>query len=442
MAAKQNFVFPVQLRNRILFTLGILAIYRLGVSVPTPGVDANAVMEFFNQASGSLFGLFNTFTGGALERFSVFALGIMPYISASIIFQLLQSAVPALEQLKKEGEAGRKKLNQYTRFATVAIAIVQGYAMSSWFMNSSAPGGQALVTTPYFGIVPFEIMTTITLTAGSCFIMWLGEQITEKGIGNGASLIIFAGIAAGIPGGSMQLWEMMGSGEGKLSPLLVLALIIGMIAVIAGIIYVEVAQRRIPIQHSQRGAKNSPMAQQASHLPLKINFANVIPPIFASSLLTFPATITQFIDAPWIQNIQQQLTPTGSIYNVLFTSLIVFFCFFYTEIVFNHNEVADNLKKYGSFIPGIRAGRTTADFLKYVLDRLTVSGAIYLSVVCIIPTLLIDKINLPFYFGGTSLLILVGVALDTTQQIQSHLLTAKYDGMMSNTKSKSRRVRY
>ncbi|MCH2533571.1 MAG: preprotein translocase subunit SecY [Bdellovibrionales bacterium] len=442
MAAKQNFVFPVQLRNRILFTLGVLAIYRLGVAVPTPGVDGNAVMEFFNQASGSLFGLFNTFTGGALERFSVFALGIMPYISASIIFQLLQSAVPALEQLKKEGEAGRKKLNQYTRFATVAIAIVQGYAMSSWFMNSSAPGGQPLVSTPYFGIVPFEIMTTITLTAGSCFIMWLGEQITEKGIGNGASLIIFAGIAAGIPSGAVSLWNMIGTGEGNLSPLLALVLVIGMIAVIAGIIYMEVAQRRIPIQHSQRGAKNSAMAQQASHLPLKINFANVIPPIFASSLLTFPATITQFVDAPWIQNIQQQLTPTGSIYNVLFTALIVFFCFFYTEIVFNHNEVADNLKKYGSFIPGIRAGRSTADFLKYVLDRLTVSGAVYLSVVCIIPTLLIDKINVPFYFGGTSLLILVGVALDTTQQIQSHLLTAKYDGMMANTKAKSRRVRY
>lgn len=443
MQNRQNFVFPEQLRNRILFTLAMLAIYRIGVAVPTPGVDGSAVLAFFQQKSGSLFGMFNTFTGGALSRFSVFALGIMPYISASIIFQLLQSAVPYLEALKKEGEAGRKKINQYTRYATIAISLVQGYALATWFVKETAPNGMPLVSTQYFGVIPFQIMTMITLTAGTCFIMWLGEQITEKGIGNGASLIIFSGIAAGIPSGAAKLWEMTGTGKDMMSPLMTFMLVAGMIAIVAAIIYMEVAQRRVTIQHSQRGIKNSPIAHQASHLPLKINFANVIPPIFASSLLMFPATITQFINVPWVKNIEEQLRPSGSIYNVIFVALIVFFCFFYTEIQFNAPEVADNLKKQGSFVPGIRAGKHTADFLKRVLDRLTVTGSIYLSAICILPTMLIQKLNLPFYFGGTSLLILVGVALDTTQQIQSHLLTAKYEGLIGGgKKGRTRRVRY
>lgn len=440
MATNPNLAIPAELRRRILFTLGILAIFRMGVAVPTPGVDGATVMGFFQAQSGGIFGLFNTFTGGALEKFSVLALGIMPYISASIIFQLLQTAVPYLEALKKEGDAGRKKINQLTRYATVILALIQGYAMASWFSNSNHDGNP-LVSTPFFGPIPFEVMTTLTLTAGTCFIMWLGEQITERGIGNGASLIIFAGIAAGIPSGALNMIRMVG--EGQMSAVVALIVVMGMVAIISAIIFVEVSQRRIPIQYSNRGQQGKgPVGNQTSHLPLKLNFAGVIPPIFASSLLMFPATLTQFVDKPWIQNLQSALSPTGSIYMVLFVGLIVFFCFFYTEIQFNPTEVADNLKKYGGFVPGIRAGRSTADYIKRVLDRLTVAGAIYLSAVCILPTILIDQFKLPFYFGGTSLLILVGVALDTTQQIQSHLISAKYDGNVGNIKVKSRRVRY
>ena len=440
MATPENVSIPSGLKKKILFTLAMLAVYRMGVAVPTPGVDGDAVMEFFRAQGGGLFGLVNTFTGGALERFSVFALGIMPYISASIIFQLLQSAVPTLQALKKEGEQGRKKISQYTRYATVILAMVQGYAMASWLSNSSTQDGRTLVTHPMFGFVSFEVLTIVTLTAGTCFIMWLGEQITEKGVGNGASLIIFAGIAASIPGGAVALFQSVA--EGQMNGLLGLVVIIGVLLSVSGIVFVEVGQRRIPVQYSQRGAGKQAMQQQASHLPLKVNFANVIPPIFASSLLMFPTTMLQFFDAPWLQQMAQQFTPTGAIYNVIFTALVVFFCFFYTEIVFNPTEVADNLKKYGGFIPGIRAGKSTAEYIKKVLDRLTVSGSIYLSFICIAPTIVINKLNLPFYFSGTSLLILVGVALDTSQQIQSHLLTAKYEGMMKGVKIKSRRVSY
>ncbi|MCB0363364.1 MAG: preprotein translocase subunit SecY, partial [Bdellovibrionales bacterium] len=367
---------------------------------------------------------------------------IMPYISSSIIFQLLQTAVPYLEALKKEGEQGRKKINQYTRYGTIVLALVQGYAMASWLANSNSPEGKALVMTPIFGLsfLSFKLVTIVTLTAGTCFIMWLGEQITEKGIGNGASLIIFSGIAAGVPSGAAKLWEMVLTGG--MSGALLLILLVGMVAVIGAIVFVEVGQRRIPIQYSQRGGGRDAMQQQASHLPLKVNFSGVIPPIFASSLLMFPATMAQFIDKPWMTNIQQSLTPSGGIYNLIFVGLIIFFCFFYTEIVFNPNEVADNLKKYGGFVPGIRAGKSTADHIKKVLDRLTVTGSVYLSLVCIMPTLLTHRLNLPFYFGGTSLLILVGVAIDTSQQIQSHLLTAKYEGIMKGVKVRSRRVQY
>lgn len=432
---------PTELRKRILFTLGILAIYRLGVHVPVPGVDANKMVAFFEAQATGIFGLFNTFTGGALERFSVFALGIMPYISASIIFQLLQTAVPYLEQLKKEGEPGRKKINQYTRYATIVLAIIQGYAMSS-FLMSPLPGGGTVVTTASFGgFLSFRLMTIITLMAGTCFIMWLGEQITERGIGNGTSLIIFSGIAAGLPGGAIKLWHMVQSGE--MNGAIALGIIACMVGAIAVIVFLEVGQRRIPIQYSQRAPTREGMSQaQTSHLPLKINFSNVIPPIFASSLLMFPATMSQFVENPYLKMISESLHPNQPLYNILFVSLIVFFCFFYTEIVFNPTEVSDNLKKYGGFIPGIRAGKSTADYIKKVLDRLTVTGAIYLSTVCILPTLLIQHFKVPFYFGGTSLLILVGVALDTSQQIQSHLLTARYEGLMKGVKLKSRRVQY
>jgi preprotein translocase subunit SecY len=439
--AGAGFVFPKELRRRILFTLGCLAIYRLGVAVPVPGVDANGVQAFFQTQSQGILGMFNTFTGGALQKFSIFALGIMPYISASIIFQLLQTAVPYLEQLKKEGEQGRKKINQYTRYATIVLAIVQGYAMSTFIMNHDNHG-VPLVSTLYFApFLSFRVMTILTLVAGTCFIMWLGEMITERGIGNGSSLIIFTGIAAGIPGGALRLGQMVNNNE--MSGFLAIAIIAAMVAVIGVIVFLEVGQRRIPIQYSQRTSTQSGMTQApSSHLPLKINFSNVIPPIFASSLLMFPATMAQFIQTNWMQKLNQQLQPSGSIYELMFVGLIVFFSFFYTEIVFNPTEVADNLKKYGGFVPGVRAGKSTADYIKRVLDRLTVSGAIYLSCVCVLPQVLSSYFKVPFYFGGTSLLILVGVALDTSQQIQSHLLTAKYEGLLKGVKMKSRRVQY
>lgn len=432
---------PADLRKRILFTLGILLIFRLGVHVPVPGVDANRVMAFFQSQAGGIFGLFNVFSGGALERFSVLALGIMPYISSSIIFQLLQTAVPYLEQLKKEGEQGRKKINQYTRYGTIVLALIQGYAMAS-FLAQAEHNGLPVVTTRSFGpFLSFHVMTIGTLIAGTCFIMWLGEQITERGIGNGSSLIIFTGIVAGVPAGALQLWQMVQSGE--MNGFLTFLIMLGMVGTIAAIVFFEVGQRRIPIQYSQRAPAQNGMSQgQSSHLPLKINMSNVIPPIFASSLLMFPATMAQFVSTPWMQKLSQSLTPTHGIYNVIFVGLIVFFCFFYTEIVFNPNEVSDNLKKYGGFVPGIRAGKSTADYIKKVLDRLTVSGAIYLSVVCILPSILQAQFKIPFYFGGTSLLILVGVALDTSQQIQSHLITARYEGMLKGVKLKSRRVQY
>ncbi len=438
MSALEGIAKNSDLRKRILFSLAMLAVYRLGVHIPTPGVNAATVVQFF-QNQGGIFGLFNTFTGGALNQFSIFALGIMPYISSSIIFQLLTAVVPQLEQLKKEGEQGRKRITQYTRYGTVILAIVQGYAIASWLQNSNFEG-RPLVTSPYVAFLPFKFMTILTLTAGTCFIMWLGEQIAERGLGEGASLIIFAGIVAGIPGGAASLVKLVSTGQ--FNGLLALALIAFMVVIIAAIIFLEVGQRRIPIHFSQRGGR-LPGAAQSSHLPLKINLSGVIPPIFASSLLLFPATLAQFTQSPWIAAIRDQLTPTGVIYNLLFVSLIVFFSFFYTEIVFNPTEIADNLKKSGKFIPGIRAGKSTSEYIQRVMDRINVGGAIYLSVVCIMPTLLAAKLNTPFYFGGTSLLILVGVALSTTQQIQSYLVTQKYEGFMRGAKIRSgRRVQY
>jgi preprotein translocase subunit SecY len=433
---------PAELQRRLLFTLTVLCIVRLGVHVPSPGVDGTAVLSLFKAQSSGFFGLFNTFTGGGLEKFSVFALGIMPYISASIIFQLLQTAVPYLESLKKEGEHGRKKINQYTRYATVVLAVIQGYAMAKYLQSANDQVSKLpVVTTLSFGpFMPFWLVTVVTLTAGTCFVMWLGEQITERGIGNGASLIIFTGIVAGLPKNAVSLWQMIQNKE--IQGGLGLLIILGMIIVIAAIVFIETGQRRIPIQYSMRASGREALGQQQSHLPLKVNFSNVIPPIFASSLLVFPAQIAQFINISWMKNLKDYLNPASGVYMVLFVSLIVFFCFFYTEIVFNPTEVSDNLKKYGGFIPGVRAGRSTAEYIKRVLDRLTVSGAIYLSVICILPSLLIEYFKVPFFFGGTSLLILVGVALDTAQQIQSHLITARYEGLLKGVKMKSRRVQY
>lgn len=428
------------LRTKIFFTLICLAVYRIGVHIPTPGVNSLAVQDFFNSQNRGIFGLFNTFSGGALSQFSVFALGIMPYISASIIFQLLTSAIPHLESLKKEGEAGRKKINQYTRYATVLLAIVQGYGISSWLASQPATNGQSLLISGTIGVFSFKLVTIITLVAGTCFIMWLGDQITEKGIGNGTSLIIFTGIAAAIPSGAQKMFELVRTGELKL--ILALVLLVFMLLVIAAVIFMEVAQRRITIQYSQRLANNAMGAPATSHLPIKINFAGVIPPIFASSLLMFPSTVAQFVNAPWLNSMRDSLNPNGVIFNILFVLLIIFFSFFYTDIVFNSDEVAENLKKSGAFVPGIRAGKSTSEFIRYVLDRINVLGCIYLCVICILPGLLMQFFNLPFYFGGTSLLILVGVAIDTSQQIQSHLLSRKYDSFLKGVKVRSRRVQF
>ncbi|OQW52197.1 MAG: preprotein translocase subunit SecY [Proteobacteria bacterium SG_bin7] len=427
-----------ELQKRLLFVIAMVIVYRLGVHVPVPGVDASAVTTFFQDKSSTLFGLFNTFSGGALKRFSVFALGIMPYISSSIIFQLLTTAVPYLEALKKEGEAGRKKITQLTRYGTVVLAVIQGLGIASWLENQVIDG-RAIVTSAAVGILSFKVMTVLSLTAGTCFVMWLGEQITERGIGNGSSIIIFTGIVADIPSAAVSLMEQVKTGN--IAGALAFILILFMIGIIGLIIFLEVGQRRIPIQYSGRTAGPA-MNAAMSHLPLKINFSGVIPPIFASSLLMFPATMAQFIDNPWLRKIQESVGPGGTIYNILFVALIVFFCFFYTEIVFNPNDVAENLKKYGGFIPGVRAGKSTADYIQKVIERINVGGAIYLSVLCVLPTLLVNQMKVPFYFGGTGLLIVVGVALDTSQQIQSYLLTSKYEGLVKNVKIRSRRVQF
>lgn len=437
MSASDGLTGNSDLQKRILFTLAMLAIYRLGVHVPTPGVDGQAVLGFF-QNQGGIFGLFNTFTGGALNQFSIFALGIMPYISSSIIFQLLTAVVPALEQIKKEGEPGRKKITQYTRYGTVVLAVVQGYAISSWLMSSNFENRPLVVSTSV-GILPFQVMTILTLTAGTCFIMWLGEQISERGFGDGSSLIIFAGIAAGIPKGAINLFEMVANKD--MNGLVALAIVAMMAIVIGLIVFLEWGQRRIPIHFSQRGGR-AMLGSQASHLPLKINLSGVIPPIFASSLLLFPATLAQFIKAPWVAALRDSLHPTGGLYLVLEVGLIVFFCFFYTEIVLNPVEMAENLKKGGKFIPGIRAGKSTSDYIQKVMDRINVGGAAYLCAIVVLPTLMIDKLKVPFYFGGTSILILVGVALNTTEKLQTYLMTQKYEGLLRGAKQRTRRVQF
>lgn len=439
MSGVQNIVINPELRKRIFFTIIVLIIYRIGVHIPTPGVDTVQVMKYFQEQSGNIFGLFNTFTGGALEQFSIFALGIMPYISSSIIFQLLTAVIPALESLKKDGATGQKKINQYTRYGTIVLAIIQGYGIST-FLKSQAYNNMPLVHSPMVGVIPFEIMTIITLTAGTCFIMWLGEQITERGIGNGVSLIIFSGIVAGIPSGTSKLLSLIA--KGQLLTVVAIGILLFMSVIIGAIIFLETGQRRIPIQHSQRAPGRNNMSQQTSYLPLKLNFSGVIPPIFASSLLMFPATLSQFTSAGWLVAMRDSLAPSGPIYNILFVSLIVFFCFFYTEVVFNPNDVAENLKKSGGFIPGIRSGKATSDYIMTVLNRINVGGALYISAICILPTLVQQYAGIPFHFGGTSLLIVVGVALDTTQQIQSYLISQKYEAFLKGTKIRGRRVQY
>ncbi len=433
MSGLQSAANIPELRKRIFFTLAMLAVYRAGVQVPTPGINGEALAAFFQQNAGTLFGMFNMFSGGALENFSIFALGIMPYISASIIIQLLTVVIPQLETLKKEGEAGQRKITQYTRYGTVGLSIIQGMFIATGLEGMSGPGGEAIVLIPG---LQFKLMTMITLTAGTSFIMWLGEQMTERGIGNGISLIIFAGIVARGPAAIVNSIQLIKAGE--ITLFFVPFILLFMFAVVAVIVFFETAQRRIPIQYAKRVVGRRVYGGQSSHLPLKINIAGVIPPIFASSIMMFPATLGGFIQIDWVQRMSAALSPGTVYYYILFVGMIVFFCFFYTAVTFKPDDVAENLKKNGGFVPGIRPGRKTADFIDKVLTRLTVVGAIYLSVVCVLPSVLISQLNVPFYFGGTALLIIVGVAIDTISQVESHMVMRNYEGFMKAGKVRGR----
>ncbi len=429
MSGTEGIVKIPELRKRVLFSLLVLAVYRLGVHVPTPGVDGVALQQVFASMKGTIFGWFNLFSGGALERFSIFALGVMPYISSSIIFQLLTVVWPYLHDLQKEGDQGRKKITQYTRYGTVLLCLVQGSAIASGLEHTSPP------VVLHAGMM-FKFMTTVTLTAGTVFLMWLGEQISERGIGNGISLIIYAGIAARIPSELATTMNLYRSGEMTFFKILLIAAII--LGVFFTIIFVERAARRIPVQYAKRIIGRKIYGGQNTNLPLKINTSGVIPPIFASSLIMFPATLGTFLPFAPIQKIAAMMRPDNILYNVLFVGLIVFFCFFYTAVVFKVDDVADNLKKYGGFIPGIRPGPPTAQYIDYVLSRITLLGALYISMICVLPTIFTQAMNVPFYFGGTSILILVGVALDTVAQIETFLLSRNYEGFMKHTRIKGR----
>lgn len=433
----QNVFKIPELKKRILYTLALLAVYRIGVFIPVPGIDGQALTRFFESMQGTILGFFNMFSGGALEQMAVFALGIMPYISASIIMELLTVVVPHLERLKKEGEQGRKKITQYSRYGTVLLSLVQGLGIAIGLENMEV-GGASVVPVGGWG---FRLMTMLTLTAGTTFIMWLGEQITERGIGNGISLIIFAGIVAGIPSAIGATWTQLRLGE--MSPFLILGLLIIMVGVVAAIVFMEAGHRRIPIQYAKRVVGKRMYGGQSTHLPLKINTSGVIPPIFASSLMVFPATIAQFAggqdQSGVLQTIVQQLSPGTILYSVLTVVLIIFFAYFYTAIIFNPTDVADNMRKYGGFVPGIRPGKRTAEYIDRTLSRLTFAGAIYLSCVVILPTYLVQFFHVPFFFGGTGLLIVVGVGMDTMQQIESHLVMRHYDSFMKKGRIKGRR---
>lgn len=423
-----------ELRRRLLFTAGLLAVYRIGVHVPTPGIDAQALKSFFDSMQGTIFGVFNMFTGGALERLSVFALGIMPYISSSIILQLLTVVIPHLEQLKKEGEQGRKKITQYTRYGTVLLSIIQGFGIAVGLESMQSPTGVGVVFNSGWY---FRIMTVITLTAGTAFIMWLGEQITERGIGNGISLIIFAGIVANMPKAVGNTFRLIQQEELGFFKLIIIVILI--VLVVGVIIFVEQGQRRIPVQYAKRVVGRRMYGGQSTHLPLKINSSGVIPPIFASSIIMFPATIAQFANVGWLKAVSDAMQPGGLFYDILFVGFIIFFCYFYTAVTFNPQDVADNMKKQGGFIPGIRPGKRTADYIDRVLTRITLGGALYVSAVCVLPTILINQFNVPFYFGGTSLLIVVGVAIDTIAQMESHMLSRHYEGFLKKGSIRGRR---
>ncbi|MEE9233624.1 MAG: preprotein translocase subunit SecY, partial [Nitrospirales bacterium] len=397
----QNIFKIPELRSRVLFTLAMLAVYRVGAHIPTPGINNEELFKFLTERGGALMGFLDIFSGGALSRLTIFALGIMPYISASIILQLLTVVVPHLSKLAKEGERGRKTIIQYTRYGTIGIALIQGFGIA---LGLEGMNQGAFVLDPGW---PFRFMTVITLVAGTAFLMWLGEQITERGVGNGISLIIFSGIVASLPGAIVQTFELYKIGQ--ISLLLLLLLGVVMIGVMVAIVFLETGRRKIAVQYAKRVVGRKVYGGQNTHIPLKINTAGVIPPIFASSIIAFPATITSFIQVPWVQSFGAQLAPGSVLYTMIYVGLIIFFCFFYTAVVLNPVDMADNMKKYGGFIPGIRPGQRTADFIYKVLTRITFAGAIYLAIVCVIPELLIYKLGMPFYFGGTSLLIVIGV---------------------------------
>ena len=426
----QNILKIPELRSRVVFTLAMLAVYRIGAHVPTPGINNDELAKFLLDRGGALLGFLDIFSGGALSRLTIFALGIMPYISASIILQLLTVVIPHISKLAKEGERGRKTIVQYTRYGTIGIALVQGFGIALGLEGMNQ--GQFVLEPGW----PFRLMTVITLTAGTAFLMWLGEQITERGVGNGISLIIFAGIVARLPSAVVQTIDLYRVGELSLVLLIVLGVV--MVGVVTAIVFLESGRRKVPVQYAKRVVGRRVFGGQNTHIPLKINTAGVIPPIFASSIIAFPATITGFIQVPWVQEIGAQLAPGSLVYTLLYVSMILFFCFFYTAVVLNPVDMADNMKKYGGFIPGIRPGQRTADYIYKVLTRITFAGAIYLAIVCVIPELLIYRLNMPFYFGGTSLLIVVGVGLDTAQQIESHMLMRNYEGFLAKGKLKGR----
>ncbi|MGD9783997.1 MAG: preprotein translocase subunit SecY [Hyphomicrobiaceae bacterium] len=434
LAANLNFgafAKAEELKRRIWFTLGALLVYRLGTFIPLPGINPVAFAETFKSQSGGILGMFNMFAGGAVERMAIFALNIMPYISASIIMQLMSSVDKRLAALKKEGEQGRKTINQYTRYLTVALAAFQAYGIAIGLEGSQSSQGAVVIDPGMF----FRISTVITLVGGTMFLMWLGEQITQRGVGNGISLIIFAGIVAGLPSAIVGLFEL--ARTGSLSTFLLLALLALMLAVVAAIVFMERAQRRLLIQYPKRQVGNRMFQGDSSHLPLKLNSSGVIPPIFASSLLLLPITVAQFAAGQgpeWLNTIVAALGRGQPLHLLVYIALIIFFAFFYTAVVFNPQETADNLRKYGGFLPGIRPGQKTAEYIDYVLTRITVVGALYLAAVCVLPEFLISYAAVPFYFGGTSLLIAVSVTMDTVAQVQSHLLAHQYEGLIKKAK--------
>ncbi len=438
LAANINFgafAKATELKRRIWFTLGALIIYRLGTYIPVPGIDAEILAEVFTQNQGGILGMFDMFAGGALGRMTIFALNIMPYISASIIMQLMTTVSPHLEQLKKEGEAGRKKMNQYTRYGTVLLATLQGYGIAVGLEGMTGPSGPVVIDPGLF----FRATTVITLVGGTIFLMWLGEQITARGVGNGISLIIFAGIVAELPRAMVSTLEL--GRTGALSIFIIFFLMVLVIGVITFIVFMERAQRRIVVQYPKRQMGTRMFGGESSHLPLKLNTAGVIPPIFASSLLLLPMTVANFGAAggpDWLTTITALLGRGQPLYLALYMAGIVFFCFFYTAVVFNPADTADNLKKYGGFVPGVRPGKNTAEYLDYVLTRLTTVGAIYLTAVCLLPEILISQWAVPFYFGGTSLLIVVTVTMDTIAQVQSHLLAHQYEGLIKKARLRGR----